>query len=60
MKSALIMLALAVSNNASFAADTAEEAERLDAPRRAATLAFQTGVRERFGTIEAAQAFPAM
>jgi luciferase family oxidoreductase group 1 len=40
-----------------FAADTDEAAQRLDAPRRAATFAFQTGARERFATIEDAQAF---
>ena len=42
---------------ADFAADTAEEAEHLDAPRRAATLAFLEGRQPRFSTIEAARAF---
>ena len=40
-----------------FAAETHEEAERLDAPRRAATLAFLEGRQLRFSTIETAQAF---
>jgi alkanesulfonate monooxygenase SsuD/methylene tetrahydromethanopterin reductase-like flavin-dependent oxidoreductase (luciferase family) len=40
-----------------FAAETDEEAVRLDAPRRAATLSFQMGLRERFPTTQAAQAF---
>ncbi|HWA62127.1 MAG TPA: MsnO8 family LLM class oxidoreductase [Caulobacteraceae bacterium] len=40
-----------------FAAETAEAAQRLDMPRRASTLAFQTGERRRFATAEAAEAY---
>ena len=40
-----------------FCAETAEEAGRLDAPRRASTLAFQSGRRERFASYEEAEAF---
>jgi len=40
-----------------FAAETEEEAQHLDAPRRASTLAYLSGARERFASIEAAQAF---
>jgi len=40
-----------------FAADTAEEAERLDAPRKASSFAFQTGERRWFTTIEDAQTY---
>ena len=40
-----------------FAAETQAEAERLDAQRRASSFAFQTGSRERFTTVEAAQAY---
>jgi luciferase family oxidoreductase group 1 len=42
---------------AALAADTAEEARRLDAPRRASQLATTLGRRQRFRTIEAAEAF---
>jgi luciferase family oxidoreductase group 1 len=40
-----------------MAADTAAEAHRLDAPRRASTLATQLGERQRFRSIEAAEAY---
>ena len=40
-----------------FCAETAEAAQRLDAPRRASTLAFQSGRRERFASYEEAEAF---
>lgn len=40
-----------------FAAETREEAERLDAPRRAASLAFLEGRQVRFAAIEDAQAY---
>ncbi|MET0295397.1 MAG: MsnO8 family LLM class oxidoreductase [Phenylobacterium sp.] len=40
-----------------LAADTAEAARRLDAPRRAAQLAMQLGERTRFRSIETAEAF---
>ncbi len=40
-----------------FAADDESEAQRLDAPRRAASLAFLEGRQERFASIAAAQAF---
>jgi len=40
-----------------FAAETEAEAQRLDAPRRASTLAFLQGRQQRFATVEAAQAF---
>ncbi len=40
-----------------FAADSAEEARRLDAPRRAASLAYLEGRQERFANIETAQSF---
>ena len=40
-----------------FAAETHDEAERLDAPRRAASLAYLDGRQQRFATIEAAQAY---
>jgi luciferase family oxidoreductase group 1 len=40
-----------------FAAQTDEEAQRLDAPRRASTLSYLSGTRERFASIEAAQAY---
>lgn len=40
-----------------FAADTAEEAWRLDAPRRASSVAMLQGLRQRFPTIEEAEAF---
>lgn len=40
-----------------FAADGDAEAQRLDAPRRAAGLAVLTGERQRFASLEAAQAY---
>jgi luciferase family oxidoreductase group 1 len=40
-----------------FAADTDAQAQRLDAPRRASTLAMVTSERQRFTSLEAAQAF---
>ncbi|MFI4975786.1 MAG: MsnO8 family LLM class oxidoreductase [Caulobacterales bacterium] len=40
-----------------FAADSQGEAERLDAPRRASSLAFLDGRRDRFESFEAAQTY---
>ncbi|HEY5105163.1 MAG TPA: MsnO8 family LLM class oxidoreductase [Caulobacteraceae bacterium] len=40
-----------------FAAASDDEAQRLDAPRRASSLAYLGGQRERFATIAAAQAY---
>jgi luciferase family oxidoreductase group 1 len=40
-----------------FAADNAQDAWRLDAPRRAASVAMLQGLRQRFPTIEEAEAF---
>ncbi|MGH7010797.1 MAG: hypothetical protein ACREEX_08165, partial [Caulobacteraceae bacterium] len=40
-----------------FAAESAEEAVRLDGPRRASSLAFLEGRTERFSSLEAAEAF---
>jgi luciferase family oxidoreductase group 1 len=40
-----------------FAAETRQEAERLDAPRRASSLAYLEGRQQRFPTISEAQAF---
>ncbi|HEX2560153.1 MsnO8 family LLM class oxidoreductase [Phenylobacterium sp.] len=42
---------------AALAADTAEDARRLDAPRRASQLATSLGQRQRFRTVEAAETF---
>jgi luciferase family oxidoreductase group 1 len=40
-----------------FAAETNDEAQVLDAPRRASSLAYLSGARERFASIAAAQAY---